>query len=240
MKIQKAEAEGQIDLFQDEDTVESPVMEDVPPFQDKEKLQFEYEALGFYLTGHPLEQFSDAIQTFSCTRIGEIDGDTKKVRIGALVTKVKLIKTKKGDWMAFLQLGDETGELECIVFPKAYKQNTEMYQEGKLLLLEGNVEKSDEVKFIVEKAADLPSVAASSSKKKQDLYLKINSTQQEQGVLHQIKNIVLQYPGNTDVILYYEQDKKIVRLSEEFSIDPIQECVVKFESLLGLKNVVLK
>ncbi len=239
-KIQKAEAEGQIDLFQDEETVESPEMEDVPPFQDKEKLQFEYEALGFYLSGHPLEQFSEALQGFSCTRIGEIEGETKRIRIGAMVTKAKLIKTKKGDWMAFLQLGDETGEIEGIVFPKAYKQQPELYQEGNLLLLEGNVEKSDNVKFIVEKAADLQTVANNQSNQKRDLYLKIEASQQDQGVLHQIKNIVLQYPGTTDVILYYEQSKKIVRLSEEFSIDPVKECVVKFESLLGSKNVVLK
>ncbi|MGM7702314.1 DNA polymerase III subunit alpha [Pseudalkalibacillus sp. Hm43] len=239
-KIQKAEAEGQIDLFQDEETVESPVMEDVPPFQDKETLQFEYEALGFYLTGHPLEQFSEALQGFSCTRIGEIEGETKRIRIGAMVTKAKLIKTKKGDWMAFLQLGDETGELEGIVFPKAYKQQPELYQEGSLLLLEGNVEKSDDVKFIVEKAASLQTVTSNQSNQKRDLYLKIEASQQDKGVLHQIKNIVLDYPGTTDVILYYEQSKKIVRLSEEFSIDPVKECVVKFESLLGSKNVVLK
>ncbi|WP_349408129.1 DNA polymerase III subunit alpha [Pseudalkalibacillus sp. SCS-8] len=240
MKIQKAEAEGQIDLFQDERDNQEPGMEDVPPFKDEEKLQFEYEALGFYLSGHPIEQFFGVLQSYRSRKISELESDKKQVRLGAMVTKVKLIKTKKGDWMAFLQLSDETGEMEGIVFPKAYQRNAELFQEGRLVFLEGDVEHYEDTKFIVGKAADLQSLNAATDRKRQELYLKIESSKQDQGVLHQIKNIVLQYPGNTDVILYYEQDKKIVRLSEDFCIDPIKECVVKFESLLGSKNVVLK
>ncbi|MCF6138209.1 DNA polymerase III subunit alpha [Pseudalkalibacillus berkeleyi] len=237
-KIQKAEAEGQIDFFQEDGSNQAPRMEDVPPFQDKEQLQFEYEALGFYLTGHPIEQYSQILIEYECSKIAELKQSVKKVRIGALIEKSKQIKTKKGDWMAFVQFGDATGEIEGIVFPKAYKQNPELYQEGNLLLLEGNVEQSEDIKFIVEKAVNLSTL--STREKNQNLYLKIESSKQEQGVMHQIKEIVLRYPGNADVILYYEHNKKVVRLSKEFSIDPVEECVVKFESLLGTKNVVLK
>ncbi|WP_221566379.1 DNA polymerase III subunit alpha [Alkalihalobacillus sp. TS-13] len=239
-KIQKAEEEGQIDLFENDQGSDKPVMEDVPPFQDKETLQFEFEVLGFYLTGHPLEEFNQVLDVYNRSKIGEIDNKEQQIRLGVLITKAKLIKTKKGDWMAFVQLSDETGEIDGIVFPKAYQQNGDLYQDGTLLLVEGKVEPSDGLKIIIDKAADLQTLSKPNDKKIHSLFLKVEPSQQERGVLHDIKKIVLQYPGNTDVILYYEQDRKTVKLSKEFSIDPTRECVVKFEALLGTKNVVLK
>ncbi|MCF6408756.1 DNA polymerase III subunit alpha [Pseudalkalibacillus salsuginis] len=239
-KIQKAEEEGQIDLFEADDHSDKPVMEDVPPFQDKENLQFEYEVLGFYLTGHPLEEFNSLLDVYNRKQIGEIDNDGQHIRLGVLVTKAKLIKTKKGDWMAFVQLSDETGKIEGIVFPKAYQKNPDLYQEGRLLFVEGKVENSEGLKVIIEKAADIQMLPNPGEKKNRSLFLKVEPSQQESGVLHHIKKIVLQYPGNTDVILYYEQRRKTVKLSNEFCIDPTQECIVKFESLLGTENVVLK
>ncbi|WP_408007178.1 DNA polymerase III subunit alpha [Pseudalkalibacillus sp. A8] len=239
-KIQKAEEEGQIDFFEDDNHSDKPVMEDVPPFQDKENLQFEYEVLGFYLTGHPLEEFNSILDVYNRKQVGEIDNNEQSIRLGVMITKAKLIKTKKGDWMAFVQLSDETGEIEGIVFPKTYQKTPDLYQEGKLLLVEGNIETSEGLKIIIDKAADLQTLPNPDEKKNRSLFLKVDPSQQESGVLHHIKKIVLQYPGNTDVILYYEQDRKTVRLSNEFNIDPTHECIVKFESLLGTKNVVLK
>ncbi|WLD92356.1 DNA polymerase III subunit alpha [Alkalihalobacillus sp. AL-G] len=242
-KIQKSDEEGQFDLFPNDEGHPKSVYETVPPFHDKEKLQFEFEALGFYLTGHPLESFKEVLIAYNRSLIGQIEGEQRGIRIGTLVTRVKTIKTKKGEWMSFVNISDETGEIECVVFPKTYRAYRDCFEEGKLLLLEGNVETKDTQKLIVEKAVDLHTLSLPQQKEensKANLFLRIDTTKHGEGVLHSIHKIVLQYPGNTDVILYYEQSGKTLRLSKQYNIDTITDCIFKLESLLGSNNVVLK
>ncbi|WP_257346568.1 DNA polymerase III subunit alpha [Pseudalkalibacillus decolorationis] len=239
-KIQKSEEDGQFDLFPNEMEQASPIYASVPPFQEKEKLQFEFEALGFYLSGHPIEQYKELLSDYNRSLISRLSDEQHRLRVGALVTKVKSIKTKKGDWMAFVSLSDESGEIEGIIFPKTYRTYGDCFEVGSFLLIEGNVDAKDDLKLIIEKAVNLHTLKTPSQNKKTKLFLKVETKKQDEGALHNIQKIVLQYPGNTEVILFYEQSSKTVRLSKEYSIDPIADCIIKLESLLGPKNVVLK
>ena len=85
-------------------------------------LKFEKEALGFYVTGHPLDEFRETMDLMSTTNTEMIPGksDGQIVRFGGSLKAVKTIWTKKNDQMAFIELEDYTGTLEVVVFPSVF------------------------------------------------------------------------------------------------------------------------
>ena len=81
-------------------------MPDLPEWDEKEKLRREKEALGFYITGHPLDSFHKAIKRFSTCLVHDLptQKDKDQVKLAGVVESLKLKRTKKGDKMAILQL----------------------------------------------------------------------------------------------------------------------------------------
>lgn len=127
-KLQKEAASGQTDLFGS-----LPGMASIQPtvtlqtaptkYTDKERLTWERELLGLYISAHPLDNYDAyfAEQTMPLMQLNpEVDG--KKMTIGGLITTVRTIVTKSGSKMAFVGLEDKTGEGEIIIFPNLYEQ----------------------------------------------------------------------------------------------------------------------
>jgi DNA polymerase-3 subunit alpha len=135
---------------------------EIPPYSHIEKLSAEREALGFYLSGHPLDNFRDLGQTYQAMPITEMVVDTKGegqvMRTMGMITKVRRIKTKKGELMAALQLEDSGSELELVVFPNVYKLEPTLYELGALLFVQGKLEKQQNgkgLKLLAQKITSL-------------------------------------------------------------------------------------
>ncbi|MBX7084635.1 MAG: DNA polymerase III subunit alpha [Nannocystaceae bacterium] len=95
----------------------------VPEWTAKERLLGEREALGFYLTGHPLDRFSQDVDRFATTNIGNLrkDHNGNEVIIGGVICDFREVQTKSGRGpMAFFQLEDQYGRVEVVAFPKTY------------------------------------------------------------------------------------------------------------------------
>src|SRR5690606_18688185 len=92
-------------------------------YTSKERLTWERELLGLYISAHPLDDYDAyfAEQTVPLVQM-KPDVDGKKLTIGGIVTTVRTIITKSGSKMAFVGLEDKTGESEVIVFPNLYEQ----------------------------------------------------------------------------------------------------------------------
>lgn len=127
-KIQKEALSGQTDLFGGMGgiaTLQPTITLQPAPvkYTEKERLTWERELLGLYISAHPLDNYDAYFeeQTIPLSRMKpEIDG--KKATIGGLVTTTRTIVTKNGAKMAFVGLEDKTGEGEVIVFPNLYEQ----------------------------------------------------------------------------------------------------------------------
>lgn len=127
-KIQKEALSGQTDLFGgmgNITNIQPTITLQTAPvkYTDKERLTWERELLGLYISAHPLDNYDAYFdeQTIPLARMKpEVDG--KKATIGGLVTTVRTIITKSGTKMAFVGLEDKTGEGEVIVFPNLYEQ----------------------------------------------------------------------------------------------------------------------
>ncbi len=121
-------------------------MEDVPEWDLDEKLNFEKEALGFYLTDHPIRRFRQWIDVFSDYNMETLKGveEGTKVIVAGVVSEVKVKSTKSGDKMAILKIEDEKSALKALVFPDIYKESVQILTEGAMLWFKGEVDKEED------------------------------------------------------------------------------------------------
>ena len=126
-------------------------LEDVPDFSLEEKLSFEKEALGFYLTDHPIKRLRPWINVLSsCTteKTKELEEGVKVVLAG-LISGLKLKNTKSGEKMAFFSIEDEFGLVRALMFPDAYKKYFSLVLEEKPLWFKGTIDKGDDRLVII-------------------------------------------------------------------------------------------
>lgn len=106
-----------------------------------DKLAWEKELLGIYVSGHPLDAFEEVMKKAHKT-IGDVRADPTPglpIILPVLVDEVRTILTKKGEKMAFVKFSDRTDSMEAVVFTKLYKDNAELLAPGRCLLVKGTV-----------------------------------------------------------------------------------------------------
>jgi DNA polymerase-3 subunit alpha len=127
-------------------SIPEPTAPDIPEWPLEQRLAFEKEALGFYVSGHPLDRFGKEVSRFSKKSIAELisDGESAECQVAGIVTEYRQRRTKKGDLMAVFTLEDLTGAIETVVFPNAYLK-FEPYMTADLpLLITGRFEAEEE------------------------------------------------------------------------------------------------
>ncbi|MGH7246252.1 MAG: OB-fold nucleic acid binding domain-containing protein, partial [Candidatus Levyibacteriota bacterium] len=153
-KQKKNKQEGQASLFGDDLSVEETTYEalTIEDFSNSEKLAFEKEFLGFYLTAHPQAAFLEQIKQVITHEIEilEEEKDGMSVKVGGIIESVKKIFTKKSaSEMAFISISDEKGlVVECIIFPKVFEIYKDMLYKDTVVIIEGRLD-SKNVKPVV-------------------------------------------------------------------------------------------
>lgn len=231
--------DDQMGLFLDESFSIKPKYVETEELPLVDILAFEKETLGIYFSNHPLSAFRNQLTARGAVSIQQAQQAVKKqVSLGVLLSKIKTIRTKTGQNMAFLTLSDETGEMEAVVFPEQFRQLSPVLREGALLFSAGKCEiRQEKVQFIMSRAELLENMNA---EKAPSVYMKIESSQHSQEILTKIKRILLEHKGETGVYLYYERQKQTIKLPEAFHIDADHQVLYRLKELLGQKNVVLK
>jgi DNA polymerase III subunit alpha len=157
-QIKKQAAEGQASLFDMGDTPEPAgqvefAIEDVDDFTKEEKLNFEKEFLGLYLTSHPHLDTLSKIKKFVTHEIDllEEEPDGTRIKIGGIIESAKKIFTKKSNSeMAFVSLGNESGSsIECVVFPKVFLNYSDLLIKDTVIIIEGKLDSRDDKKTII-------------------------------------------------------------------------------------------
>jgi DNA polymerase-3 subunit alpha len=136
---------------------------DVPERPLAQKLALEREVLGLFLSGHPMEAHAaDVDRLASCDVAGLSAWESEaEVRIIAVPGEVKVVKTRRGDRMAFVTLEDASGSLECVFFSEPWMRSQAALKDGKPVLVTGRVERSaDAVKLLATTAEPLEEVRA--------------------------------------------------------------------------------
>ena len=132
-------------------------LEPATPASNFEKLGWEKELLGLYVSSHPLNGFKKLFETRT-TPISKIDASfvDKKLIVGGLISSVKKIITKNGKPMLFMKLEDLTGKTEVVIFPKSLERNPGALQENKIVFVAGRVDdRNGEIKIVADDVQEI-------------------------------------------------------------------------------------
>ena len=135
---------GQISLFgESEETnfLAQIELTEVEEWTYDERLKNEKEMLGFYLSGHPLEQYDDIIEYYTTATSQTLAEHTNgtEAHVVAMIAESRVVTTKKGEQMAIVVLEDLEGTIPAVVFPDTYKTSVDLIEEGNVVWLRGNV-----------------------------------------------------------------------------------------------------
>ncbi len=143
-RIQAAKAVGQQSIFSEFSEEETGIPEE--EWSKEELLKSEKEALGFYITGHPLIKYNEQLKKLGTKRISELDDldDAQEIMVGGIITNIKKIQTKsKAEIMAYCTLEDPSGNVEIIVFPDLYRNSMNTLQKDTPILIKGTLDKTE-------------------------------------------------------------------------------------------------
>jgi DNA polymerase-3 subunit alpha len=143
LRVSKDKASGQSGLFADlfaAEPVEHP-LPNVPDWTSREKLSAEKEMLGFYITGHPLDEYDEKATTLATHLTSGLEGLARSTEVAlcGILTSINRRRNKKGELWASLQIEDREGNLEAMVFAKQFESLNAQLVEDKAVLVRGLV-----------------------------------------------------------------------------------------------------
>ena len=239
--LDRAELFGGMDeqgsLFPEAENMK-PAYEEIDDFTPMQKLRDEKELLHMYVSSHPLKNYRTTLTIEKCLTLhdaGQLQAN-QKVKVAAIVQRFNRINTKRGDSMAFVTLSDETDELEGVVFPDVFREVNQWLDEEVVVMIEGKVSLRDGRKqIIIDRMSKLDldelNIGYVYIRVKQDKLTFAND---------QIKSVAKQYPGQTEIIVYNEAEKKSYKLAKEFAIQVENESLQRLKNVFGETNVVVK
>ena len=251
---QNAQAErdrGQMSLFGDGEAAPtaSVALVETPELDPLERLMREKEQLGFYVSGHPLEEYGDIIENYTTTSTQNLVGNRidSEVDVAGMVTEVKNHTTKKGESMAVIELEDLEGAVKVVVFPDAYKTAVELV-EGKVVWIRGSVKldkrnrnsDSDEdtqreaLQIQADKILDIESVSEQQTSALEVTIPEADLENTEK--LEALQAIARANQGEHDLILRLMSSKYgevIARCAQKYNIAYKQQIIEQVEDLFG-------
>ncbi|MBS4208781.1 DNA polymerase III subunit alpha [Bacillus sp. FJAT-50079] len=225
------------DLFVEEEMFQlRPKYIEVESHSLAEKLAFEKQATGVYLSAHPASSYEKYFRKMRTVPIMSLEEGQRNVAIGVYISQVRTIRTKKGEVMAFVTVSDATAEIDAVVFPNVYKRFHQLCQQGEIALINGHVESRDgNRQMIVQKLVKPVEIIDA-----QTLFVKVRAHLQNKDTLNQLQDILKEHKGDTPVVLHYEATKQTIQLGQRDWIDANITCLDKIANLLGNECVILK
>lgn len=250
---------GQMDFFsvgsQEKPNYSIPHAEEYPV---EELLAMEKEAVGFYVSGHPLDRVAHLYQEIQFDSIGAVMQieesqrdklDQKPLRLFGIIQAKKSMTTKTGGLMAFVQLEDQTASMEVVVFANVFEKHRTLFEVGNIVAISGRISIREEEapKLLCEtactyqqlKPAQKPAQkpAAKPSKQKRGAFIKVGSRQDDN--IPKICEILQRHPGDLPVYLYFLDEQKYGKLPQ-LTISHSKAVLDELELLITSQNFVIR
>lgn len=245
--IQRESNSNQLSLFEIGEDAGFDIMDveievpDVADFTEKEKLDLEKEYLGYYVSGHPLDEYRETLQKKIKYQLIDLPNlrDKSRIAIAGILTKAEKKPTKRGQTMAYCSLEDLTGTIEVLVFPSVLEKYYELIEKDSFVIITGTLQLQEEgSKFFAERIEKLEKEVSSQAPlaNEKNLIIEFRDPEIDQEVFIKIKRIMANYPGSSQVIFRFPQLKKEMILGEESRVSAdkllIEELRASSDSLL--------
>jgi DNA polymerase-3 subunit alpha len=248
LKAQKDAALGQHGLFgvfqQDEDNraTEKP-LPNIPDWDEHERLAHEKEILGFFITGHPLEKYSEKLLDFhalSTTEVCELKSSTGKdeILIGGILKGIRVAKSKKGDLYAQGQLEDMNGSVDVLCFAEPYRRLSVKLKLTVPVLVKGGVrvEEGSNSKLMI---GDITPLEEAKPKLPTHLRIKVALETASPATIDELQNLCRDRKGAARVLFDLERkgDFTVVMEVEGYNVFPDRAFISRVEELCGRGSV---
>jgi len=237
-------------------------LDSAPELDKKQKLNWEKEYLGLYVSEHPLSEFKEDLNglVVGCSALKNCVAGTE-VRVAGVITTIKKIYTKKGESMMFVKIEDHSGEVEVLVFPKILEDNVHLWQADNIIVCVGKVsDKDGEAKILCDRAAiidkdNLQEVISSLALngRVKDNANGLNNRQLVSKTLltlsepldydasRQLKSLFYKYPGDSQVELLVEKlGGSRQKIKTSFRVRPGEQLFQAVEKILGPGKIVVQ
>ncbi|MGI6140247.1 MAG: DNA polymerase III subunit alpha [Caldicoprobacterales bacterium] len=254
MQERKRNVAGQVSLFGElasgsSNAYQADNLPEMEEFPKKMLLSMEKEMTGVYISGHPLDEYKEALEGYHTTQdimvlyntdenemmngsiVSSLSEDAT-ITLGGIITDKKIKYTKNNSVMAFITLEDLYGEIEVIVFPLVYSKYASLLDEDRTVIIKGRISlrEDEEPKIICNE------VEALQNNKPNKLYIMIERDK-EPDIQNEICAILKKYRGNIPVYIYMESTKRTFRSKPDLWIRRDASLLQELSSMLGEKCV---
>jgi len=242
-RVQKERSDPQIGLFDSTGTqhaINPPSMPDIEEWSEKQLLTFEKESLGFYITGHPLTRYDELLDRFANANTVSLKEkkDGEAVRIGGIVRNSKVIKTKKGDLMAFVTMEDMHGSVEIIIFSSVYMSVSDLLMDDNPIFVQGQVQKDENsVKVLADRVILMDKAEETWTAQ---IHFNLDITRTERALLVELLDIFRRHPGSCHAYLHLlnpEKTETIIALPDSMTLKAGSALTQDVNRLLGYPSV---
>ncbi len=218
-------------------------------FDQAELLAAEKEAIGLFVSAHPLKPVREALRARADCPLAALAGRRDKdwVTVGGIVTESKRIRTRNGDHMMFATLDDLEGSVEMLVFGKALAEHEAVLAVDQVVLVRGRVDHKEAGKtcLVVQSAetfapseqevADARAASARAAKPARPVCLRIDATKLPASAIDELKHVIGNFPGPAEVVLEMDTTTgpRRLRLGEAYRVDPTPTLRAELEQVLA-------
>jgi DNA polymerase-3 subunit alpha len=214
-RSRRTKAIGQDDLFGGHEMPESDTasLPETAAWTAMEMLAAEKKALGFYITGHPLDDHLEIINRLGAVTSAELAQQEtgSRATLAGVVRSLQLKTTKKGDRFAIFSLEDQAGSIKCVLWPEPYRRNSSVLAEEAAVLVNGRVELGDEgpATIIIEKLSELTQAV---QQKAREVVIQFVGQAPNVARFDEVKKLLETSPGDCDVFIELKLDNMTVRV----------------------------
>ncbi len=240
----KARTSRQTSLFGGEEAAPPPIPDEIlamSEWNDALFLSYEKDALGFYITGHPLAQFGPELERLISHTIAALDDEkdfNKDISLAGIITNLKLVKTRKEERMATFFLEDMTGGIEVVAFPECYSKNYDSIRADAPVWIKGRFMGEGESRRIM--LVQLMGLTEALRSQIKRIVIRVSLPGLDTSTIVELKARLDRHPGDTQVQfeLVTPQNYKVDALSAEVqSVEYSEALVGEIQELLGEDSV---
>jgi len=166
-----------------------------------EMLAAEKAALGFYITGHPLEDYFEVLQNLKAVKSSDLPSLTTGTRVtcGGIISELQIRTTKKGDRFALLRLEDEAGGTKCVCWPEVYRKHAALLANEAPTVIVGRLELSEDNPPTI--IVDQVQTMEAASRTNEFVVLRVPHSEDFGSLFDSILSVLSAHPGDSDVAL---------------------------------------
>lgn len=206
----------------------------------KERLNAEKETLGLYLTGHPIDEYDSELNHLVSSRIADLKPEKSNQTVAGLVVAQRVMKTKRGDTMAFVTLDDRTGRIEVAIFSDTYNQSRDLLMKDGLLVINGQVSYDDYNGLLKMRADTISLLSDVRQEKARELCLELESGNLPANFIRELSSILDPYrEGRCPLVIDYQRSnaRAQLRLGNAWLVRPEDDLLQRLRDQYGTAKV---